>query len=162
EITLTGNDLDEPQKLLFNHPGIKADLAADPTKPVKPPQGNQPVLMTAKFKVAIAADVPVGSYDVRFVSKAGVSNPRAFVVGDLLDCTLPGDGDYLVRVCSFAYLQGTAEHFYRLTVSTAPWIDAVFPPVVEPGRSATLTVHGRNLPGGKPDPAAVVDGRVLE
>ncbi len=248
DVTLTGNDLDDPQKLLFSHPGIQAESPSDPTKPVKPPQGGQPPLTTVKFKVAIAADVPPGTYDVRFAGKSGVSNPRAFVVGDLpettekepnndvaeaqevsldstvhgavsaptdvdyfrftgtkgqrvvvscltssidsklhaqlelydkagtllasnrnyrdndalLDCALPAAGDYLVRVCSFAYLQGTFEHFYRLTVSTAPWIDAVFPPVVEPGRPATLTVFGRNLPGGKPDPSAVVDGRVLE
>ncbi len=202
----------------------------------------------AKFTVAVAADVPPGTYDVRFVSKDGVSNPRAFVVGDLpettekepnddvdkaqeialnstvfgtittptdvdyfrfagkkgqrvvvsclassidskldaeievwdrggarlgwnrnyhdndalLDVTLPADGDYLVRVNSFAYLLGGFEHFYRLTVSTAPWIDAVFPPVVEPGKATQVTVYGRNLPHGKPDPEAVVDGRVLE
>src|SRR5262249_33973179 len=36
------------------------------------------------------------------------------------------------------------------------------PPVVQPGKPATVTVYGRNLPGGKPDPTAVVDGSVLE
>jgi hypothetical protein len=250
EVTLTGNDLDEPDKLLFSHPGITAQplSEAQPVRPTTPPQGGQPPLMAAKFKVTIPSEVPVGTYDVRFVSKTGVSNPRAFVVGDLpevtekepnndvdqaqqitlnstahgaittptdvdyfrftgkkgqrvvvsclassidsrlqaeaalydtagsllasnhgyqggdalLDCTLPEEGAYLVRLCSFTYLQGTAEHFYRLTVSTAPWIDAVFPPLVEPGKSAKLTVYGRNLPGGKPDPEAVIDGRVLE
>jgi hypothetical protein len=80
----------------------------------------------------------------------------------LLDCTCPKDGDYYLRVFAFTYTQGSLEHFYRLTVSTAPWIDAVYPPMVEPGKPAALTVYGRNLPGGKPDPSAVVDGRVLE
>src|SRR5262249_12797570 len=42
------------------------------------------------------------------------------------------------------------------------WIDAVFPPVVEPGKETKVTVYGRNLPGGKPDPSAVIDGMVLE
>jgi hypothetical protein len=253
EVTLTGNDLEEPQRLLFNHPGTKSEPIAEsrpsqPTKPSKPPQPGQPPVMSTKFKVTIPADVPVGHYDVRFVSKAGVSNPRAFVVGDLpemleknpkhdvsdareiplgstvhgaitaptdvhyyrftgrksqrvvvsclassidsklhaaielydkagtllgsnhnyrandalLDCALPADGDYFVRLSAFAYLQGSIEHFYRLTVSTAPWIDAVFPPVLEPGKPTKVTVYGRNLPGGKPDPTAVVDGRVLE
>src|SRR5262249_53561220 len=50
----------------------------------------------------------------------------------------------------------------RLSISTAPWIDAVFPSVVEPGKKAKLTVYGRNLPRGKVDPTAVVDSRVLE
>jgi hypothetical protein len=80
----------------------------------------------------------------------------------LLDCTLPQDGDYILRVFCFTYTQGGPEHFYRLTVSTAPWIDAVYPPMAEPGKRATLTLYGRNLLGGKLDPSAVVDGRVLE
>src|SRR5262249_3304512 len=50
----------------------------------------------------------------------------------------------------------------RLTISTAPWIDAVFPPMVEPGKTTQVTVYGRNLPGGQPAPEAVVDERVLE
>jgi hypothetical protein len=235
--------------LLFSHPGIHAESVAGPSgKPIQPPQGNQPALVSAQFTVTIPADVPIGHHDVRFASKAGISNPRTFVVGDLpettekepnndvaeaqeialdstvhgaittptdvdyfrftakkgqrvvvscltssidskltaglelydtagkklasnhhyrdgdalLDATLPDDGDYLVRVCSFAYQQGNLDYFYRLTVSTAPWIDAIFPPVVEPGTETSLTVFGRNLPGGKLDPAAVVDGRVLE
>ena len=35
-------------------------------------------------------------------------------------------------------------------------------PAHEPGKTAQLTVYGRNLPGGKPDPAVVVDGKILE
>jgi hypothetical protein len=251
EVTLTGNDLDEPQKLLFNHAGIKGDPIAGSQPPAPPrPQGGQqqPPLMATKFKVTIPADVPVGTYDIRFVSKSGVSNPRAFVVGDLpettekepnndvgeaqqiplnstvhgaittptdvdyfrfagkkgqrvvvsclassidsklhasvevydkagtllgsnrnyqgsdalLDVTPAEDGDCFVRVNSFAYLQGTFEHSYRLTVSAAPWIDAVFPQVLEPGKATQVTVYGRNLPGGQPAPEAVVDGRPLE
>ena len=80
----------------------------------------------------------------------------------MLDRTLTEDGDYLVRVYSFTYTQGGPEHFYRLSISTAPWIDAVFPPLVVSGRDNTLTVYGRNLPGGKLDPTAVVNGSVLE
>jgi hypothetical protein len=34
--------------------------------------------------------------------------------------------------------------------------------MIEPGKSAKVTVYGRNLPGGKLDKSAVVDGRVLE
>jgi len=198
--------------------------------------------------VTVPANIPVGSHDVRLVNKWGVSNPRAFVVGDLnevmekepnndveqaqrvelnttingvittptdvdyyvfkgakgqrvvlscpagsiesrlhpvielfdaagkklganrdyqgtdalLDCTLPADGDYYVRLFQFTHILGGTEYFYRLSISTAPWIDAIFPPVVEPGKPAQLTVYGRNLPGGKPDPSAVVAGSILE
>jgi hypothetical protein len=80
----------------------------------------------------------------------------------LVDYTLPEDGDYYVRLCQFTYTLGGPEYFYRLSVSTAPWIDAVFPPVVEPGKTSKVTLYGRNLPGGKLDPSVVLDGRVLE
>jgi hypothetical protein len=254
EATLTGQDLDNPDGLLFDDPGLKAEFIPEPPPP--PPNPKRPAprrnpaqaRVSVRFKVTIAAAVPVGNHDVRLVNKEGVSNPRTFVVGDLpevaekepnndvdqaqrielnstvngtiaaptdvdyfvfagkkaqriavsclagsidsklpaalelydtsgrllasnrdyregdavLDCTLPADGDYQVRVFAFAYTQGSPEHFYRLTVSTAPWIDAVFPPVVEPGKTSRVTVYGRNLPGGKSDPTALLDGRPLE
>jgi hypothetical protein len=80
----------------------------------------------------------------------------------LIDFTVPEDGDYYVRLFEFTHTLGSPEHFYRLSITTAPWIDAVYPPMVEPGKPAKLTVYGRNLPDGKPDPAAKVDGVVLE
>src|SRR5205807_9807916 len=80
-------ELEEPQSLYFSHSGIKAvpvippppkvDPKADPKKPAPPPP---PI---TKFSVTINKDVPAGFYDVRFVGKNGVSNPRVFVVGAL-------------------------------------------------------------------------------
>jgi hypothetical protein len=255
EVTLVGQDLAQVRGLYFSRPDIKAELvavvkvAAAPPGTMKkkaPPKGPAPT--GVRFKVNIPAGTPVGTHDVRVVTAAGISNPRAFVVGDLreyaekepnddvpqaqrvelncavhgtvsnptdvdyfrfagtkgqrvvlhcqaagidsklepavelygptgallaagrdyrrgealCDAELPADGDYDVRVCSFSYTQGGPDYFYRLSISTAPWIDAVYPPVVEPGKKAALTVYGRNLPGGKADRAAVVGGRVLE
>ena len=80
----------------------------------------------------------------------------------LTDVTVPADGDYYVRIFEFTHLQGGPDSFYRLSITTAPWIDAVYPMAVEPGKPATVTVYGRNLPGGKPDPNAVVNGRAIE
>jgi hypothetical protein len=252
EVTFSGVDLEEPQSLYFSDVGIKAepiipqapkpDPKADPKKPVPPPP------LVTQFKVSIAADTRPGIHDVRLVNKWGVSNPRAFVVGDLpeavekesnddvpqaqriainttvngtignpvdidyyvfagkkgqrvvvsclassidsrltagldffdaggrklahnrhyqdndalVDCTLPADGDYYVRVYEFTHMQGSPEHFYRLSITTAPWIDAVIPPMVEPGKTTLVTVYGRNLPGGQPDPLAVENGSILE
>src|SRR5262245_42400861 len=92
EVNVTGTDIEEPESLLFSHPGLKADpiappaAPADPKKPAPPPPprrgGMGGPVATSKFKVTIAPDVPVGTYDVRLVNKWGVSNPRAFVVGD--------------------------------------------------------------------------------
>jgi Bacterial pre-peptidase C-terminal domain len=251
EVTVAGLDLEATHGLLFSHPGIKADLiAAGPAGKTNPPQRGQvpAVTGTARFKVVIAADTPLGMHDLRLVSALGVSNPRAFVVGDqtevlekepnndvdqaqrvevnstvngaistpldvdyyvfsgkkgqrvvvsclassidsraqpalqlysksgnllasnryyqgndaVLDKVLPEDGDYLVRLFAFTYTQGGPEHFYRLSITTAPWIDAVFPPVVMPGQNNMVTIYGRNLPGGQPDSSAVVDGSVLD
>ncbi len=251
EVTFTGPDLEEPQSLLFSQPGIKAEPIVPPAPPVdakKPPAKPAAKPPITKFKVTIPANTPLGIHDVRLVNKWGISNPRAFVVGDLtevlekepnddvpqaqrvelnttvngvigaptdvdyfvfagkkgqrvvvsclassidsrlvtalelydsagrrlgfnrhyhhndalVDCTLPADGDYYVRLYEFTHTLGSPEHFYRLSISTAPWIDAISPVVVEPGKSTQLTIYGRNLPGGQLDPAAIEDGSVLE
>jgi hypothetical protein len=255
EVAFTGTDVEEPQALLFSHPSIKAEPIVpppppppDPKKPAKPGAKPAPKPQVTKFKVTIGADAPLGLHDARLVNKWGISNARAFVVGDLpevaekepnddvdkaqrvelnstingavaaptdvdyyvfagkkgqrvvvsclassidsrlvaglelydargkrvasnrhyrdndalLDVTVPEDGDYFVRLFEFTHTLGSPEHFYRLTISTAPWIDAAFPPVVEPGKPTQVTLYGRNLPGGQPDPTAVADGRVLE
>jgi Bacterial pre-peptidase C-terminal domain len=250
EVAFTGTDLEEPDQLIFSHPGIKADPIIPPEPkpdPKKPPMPNAKPNVT-KFKVTIASSVPVGFHDVRLVNKWGVSNPRTFAVGDLdevlevepnndvpqaqkvalnttingsmanptdvdyyvfpakkgqrviisclassidsrfhpglqlfdsrnkllaenrnyhdhdalIDWTVQEDGDHYVRLFEFTHTLGTPEYFYRLSISTGPWIDAVFPNVVEPGKPTQVTIHGRNLPGGQPDPAAVLDGVVLE
>jgi hypothetical protein len=247
EVKVIGQNLDKAEGLHFSFGGAKVEVLdsgavkPDPKKPV-------PNLVLQRFKVTLPADAPLGTHDVRIVTKGGVSNSRAFVIGDLdevneqepnddvdkaqpitlngvvngvisagtdvdyfafsgkkgqrvicnvrassidsklhaavemydrkgayfglarnyadndalLDVTLPADGEYLVRVFAFTYSQGGIDHFYRLSVSTAPWIDAVFPPVVQPGKETEVTVYGRNLPGGVLDPASVVDGRALE
>jgi len=251
EVTFTGQDIEDPEGLFFSHPGIKAEPIIPPAPPVDPkkpavkPAPRPPV---TKFKVTIAGDAPLGIHDARLINKWGISNPRAFVVGDLnevlekepnddvplaqrvelnqtingiiagpadvdyfvfagkkgqrvvvsclassidsrlmaalelfdstgrllasnrhysendalVDCRLPADGDYYVRLHEFTHTQGGAEHFYRLTLSTAPWIDALFPLAIEPGKTAKVTVYGRNLPGGQLDPTANEDGVALE
>jgi hypothetical protein len=252
EVTFTGTDLDEPQSMVFSTPGIKAEAVLPPPPPPPDPKKPKPPPMpkpqVTKFKVTIAGDAPLGNHDVRLVSRFGVSNPRAFVVGDLTevmekepnndvaeaqrvelnttingaittptdvdyfvfagkkdqrvvvsclastidsrlfaglevydskgkqlaasrnyqgndalaDVSLPADGDYYVRLYEYTHTQGTPEHYYRLTISVAPWIDAVHPCVIQPGKATEVTVYGRNLPNGKPDPSAKVDGRTLE
>ncbi|QEL16141.1 hypothetical protein [Limnoglobus roseus] len=92
-----------------------------------------------------------------------IANARNYQDADALaDVTIPADGEYLVRLTEFAHQSGSADHFYRLTITTAPWIDAVFPPMVEPGKATSVTVYGRNLPGGKPVAGMMLDGRPIE
>lgn len=255
EVTVTGTDLEEPETLVFAHAGLKGEFVKPPTEPVPDPKDPKKTVPPPKanpagphkFKVTAAADVPPGVYDLRIAGKWGVSNPRSFVVGDLLevnekepnndtaeaqkieigttvngiianptdvdytaftgkkgqrvlisclatsvdskaspmiemydaagrklttnrnyrdadavaDVVLPADGEYLIRLFQFTYTAGGPDYFYRLSVSTAPWIDAVFPPVVEPGKPAQVTLYGRNLPGGQPT-EYTADGRPLE
>ena len=65
ECSVAGADLEGATGLYFSHAGITA----------LPAGAN-------KFTVTVAKDVPVGHYDVRVVAPAGLSNFRAFVVGD--------------------------------------------------------------------------------
>jgi len=252
EVAVTGSDLDEPQKLLFSHPGLRGEyLPPPPPDPKKMPSQDQRDKAASKgphnFKVTVAKDVPPGLHDVRVASRWGVSNPRAFIVGSrpevnekepnndvpeaqrvdvgttihgtisantdvdytiftakkgqrivlqahaslvdgkarplmevydgtgrklaqnrnydvndaVTDVMIPVDGDYIVRLSEFAYAGGSADHIYRLTISTDPWIDAVYPPVVEPGKTTEVTLYGRNLPGSSTS-EYTVDGRPLE
>ena len=252
EVTVAGNDLEEPEKLLFSHPGITGEYLAPPQPPVDPKKKDnappKPNPGPHKFRIKVAANVPPGVYDVRFAGKWGVSNPRAFVVGNLpevaekepnndvpeaqriaigttvngvlttptdvdytvfagkkgqrvvvsclagsidsranplieiyetgghkltmsrnyrdtdavADLILPADGDYYIRLSQFTYQGGDVNHFYRLTVSTAPWIDAVFPPAIEPGKPAQVTLYGRNLPNSQIAEGYTIEGRPLE
>lgn len=250
EVTVTCNNADAPEALLFSDPSLKAELVAGSavaeTKPRPPSTGSaiSGSLTTAKFKVT--APQKSGISDVRVVSKNGLTNPRAFVVGShadvvekepnsdspvaqpiemnttvngnlagptdvdymkvaakagqnvvvyclttsidsrmqaelqvfspegrpiaanrgyrdgdaVLDFLAPTDGDYLIRVSQFAYTTGGPDHFYRLTVTSGGWDDAVFPPL-GPNPNGWEVV-GRNLRTGKPDPRFVrPDGRPM-
>jgi len=257
EVTVTGTDLDEPTGLVFSTPDIKAELIVPPETPVDPKIKDKPApkpkkggpVGSAKFKVTIPAGVAPATYDCRLVNKSGVSNPRAFVIGDkpeanesdkphndvdvaqkvelgsvvngfinnpadvdyysfaakagqrvlvhcatssidsrartlveifdtngkrvalnrnykendaLADVTAAADGAFFVRVSEFAYQAGTAEYFYRLSITTAPWIDSVFPAAINPTGATAVIIYGRNLPGGKVVAGANFDGKPLE
>jgi hypothetical protein len=79
-----------------------------------------------------------------------------------IDFTAPADGDYVVKLWDFVY-GGGGDYFYRLQIGSLPHLDAVVPAAVNPGRKTTLTLYGRNLPGGRPAPGgAQIQGRPLE
>jgi hypothetical protein len=63
EVEVLGGEIEDLKGLLFDHPGLSAELIKD-----------------RKFKVTVAADVPSGTYDVFLVGRFGVSNPRLFSV----------------------------------------------------------------------------------
>lgn len=62
-LDISGRDMDDVKSLHFDHPGFKAKFLKD----------NQ-------FKIAIADNVPTGTYEVRAVGRFGVSGARMFQV----------------------------------------------------------------------------------
>lgn len=71
ELEIQGADLEDVVSLVFDHPGLTA----------VPVMGKD-----RRYQIKIAADVPVGTYDVWVNGKFGISNPRLFsVLRDLAD-----------------------------------------------------------------------------
>ncbi len=76
-VTVSGDDLDEATTLVFSHPGITAT-----PKTTTRPFAKQPEPFTTSYDVSVAADVPIGCYEVRVMGRFGLSTPRAFAVDD--------------------------------------------------------------------------------
>ena len=98
------------------------------------------VAFTAKAGQAVGVYCLASSIDSKLQADLMVSGPdgrqlasnRGYRGGDAaLEFKAPTDGVYLVRVSQFAYTSGGSDHFYRLTVTTKPQADAVFPPVAD-------------------------------
>src|SRR5262245_31862371 len=70
EVTFVGTDLDEPEALLFSHPGLKAEPIVPPAPPEpKNPDPKKPApkpstparRVVTKFKVSISPGTPLGA-----------------------------------------------------------------------------------------------------
>lgn len=78
EVTTAGADMDDIDRLVFDHPGLVAApkmTAASDLEPARP--------MAGQFTVTIGGDVPPGVYEARVQGRFGLSNPRPFAVGTL-------------------------------------------------------------------------------
>ncbi|HEX7897976.1 MAG TPA: hypothetical protein VF950_09470 [Planctomycetota bacterium] len=79
ELRLTsGAELERVDRLVFSHPGITAERLMRPADRLFP----EPRPVDNTFKVAVAADVPPGVYELRAAGPYGVSNARRFAVGN--------------------------------------------------------------------------------
>lgn len=76
EVTITGNDLDDVDRLVFSRDGISMTQKMAEVTPFD--EGPQPIENV--FLVTVAPGVPPGNYDVRCQGKYGLSNRRTFVV----------------------------------------------------------------------------------
>lgn len=121
---------------------------------------------TAKKGQRLLIDCDAGEIDSRLNPVLTISEPGGRELatnrrGGLLDFAAPADGTYLLKLNELTFAGG-ADYFYRLTLTTGPRIDYVFPPSGKAGTKAKFTLFGRNLPGGSSANLAAADGRPLD
>ena len=80
EVTVSGADLEDVRQIHFSHTNITS-------KPKLAEKTGEPE--PNRFLIHIGADVPPATYEARVIGRFGVSNPRAFVVGDLTEIISP-------------------------------------------------------------------------
>lgn len=73
EITIVGENMEEPGELIFTHPSLAATKKLD--------ANGQPEVN--KYIVTIAADCPTGIFEARVMSRLGISSARVFSVDAL-------------------------------------------------------------------------------
>ncbi len=116
ELTLRGSDLDGPQSVLLNERAI-------PVKSLKP----------NLFSIALPADLKPALYDLRFVGRYGVSNPRVFEVSTLESVTSPGTNatpDKALKSTLDSVVQGVfksnAPHWFTIDLKKGQHLTAAF------------------------------------
>lgn len=108
EVTINGIDLDDADKLVFNHPGLTAQPRMAPATELE----KTPRPIPNEFVVQVGGNVPPGIYEVRAVSRFGISNPRSFVVTDLTEETDAGGNnspEKAVKVAAGVGVSGRVE-----------------------------------------------------
>lgn len=65
----------------------------------------------------------------------------------LVAFSMPADDDYVVQISDLA-LAGGADIYYRLTISSLPYVTAVFPSSVPPAKATQVELAGLNVPHG--------------
>lgn len=81
DVVISGENLEDIETLLFNHPGLAATNKLD--------ESGKPV--NNHFVVTIAPDCPPGLYETRVLSRLGISSARIFSVGELPELVQQGD-----------------------------------------------------------------------
>ncbi|MCB1099504.1 MAG: pre-peptidase C-terminal domain-containing protein [Verrucomicrobiae bacterium] len=106
EVTLSGQDMDELEGLMFSHAGIVARHI----------DGNQ-------FEVTVGADVPADEYEVRVTGRFGLSNARLFQISPLPQVNETGthpSAETAMALPLDTWVNGTADadasDFYKVTV----------------------------------------------
>src|SRR5206468_11908560 len=113
EVSLTGADLDEANQIHFSHTNTSA----------KPKLGETGLPEANKFLVTIATNVTPGVYEAGVVGRFGISNLRAFVVGDLPEIIVsitnksPANATTIsLGIVINGHSEANAAGFYKFTV----------------------------------------------
>ena len=77
DVVLIGENQDDVQELLFDHPGVKATAKKD----------DKGAVIPNTFQVSIASDVPLGLVEARTWSRLGISSARIFSISNLPEIT---------------------------------------------------------------------------
>lgn len=126
---------------------------------IKAAPGQRIVIESFAERIDSRLDPVLAAYDP---SGRLVSRCQHYVHNDaLLDFVPTQAGEYTIQLHDLVY-NGSGESFYRLAIHTQPSVDHVFPPVVARNAAGTVTVYGRNLPGGQSQPGPQSTGRPLE
>jgi hypothetical protein len=88
--------------------------------------------------------------NLRLYDAAGteiVENHGYYDLDPLIDWVCPADGDYTLEVRDLLG-RGNPGSVYRLTMGPVPYDTVLFPAAAPPGKVASLTALGKNLPDG--------------
>jgi hypothetical protein len=153
----------------------------DPAKPLELPVGSTVsgrveqnaydyFKLTLKQGERVIIDCAAERLDSRLDATLVVLNPEGREITRLrdtigqdpvLDFTAPAEGAYTLKLYDAVY-GGGGEHFYRLTVGAAPFVDFIFPPSGPAGSNNAYTIYGRNLSGGQPADGLSIGGVPLQ
>lgn len=86
EVTITGIDLDDVDRLWFSDSRITATQKMTPPGEFEP----EPNPVPNTFEVTIPADIPVGAVECRAIGRFGVTNPRFFAISRRSELKEPG------------------------------------------------------------------------
>jgi hypothetical protein len=117
EVSIGGIDLDDAREILFSDSGITARPKMTEPSVFQP----EPQPIPNVFVVSISSGTPPGIHEARVVGHYGISNPRAFMVGQLEEMNESGGNESPGKATSVALettINGRAEGvkagFYRL------------------------------------------------
>ena len=112
------------------------------------------VVASARALIPYLADAVPGWFQVTMVltddtgHELDYADHYRFQPDPVLYCVIPKDGEYLLEIRDSLY-RGREDFVYRVTLGELPYITGIFPMGVQTGQTATVALHGGNLPASR-------------